>query len=734
MPQDDDKKSKPTKTVDKPSEFDWLDDLGIPGANDKSVPATAKTADLSANNDENPKDDSQATLPKASAEKTKERTRNIGPDLRGLMNRLSDIEVDPEDMIAPVDEFEPELDRTVPVRVENLPAVLNTEIAPQDEQWPEWHKVGNLPGMMSPQVRAIGRRTMAKFTNTPHEDIATIAYILPPGEDFDPNDPTPRPNTPSEIEKVRNVLADDGEFLGNLDVESPPIPGYSTNVSQYRMHGIRFQLVVDRIDGQRIGMYIYAWPEQDSKSQRTQDSDQLPSPPNARRIQESQDILISWRSLTPQSKFKELISINDYPTLTTLLNMEKERFPLFRNQDIINLINNKLSEISAEVKRRDDNLRAKNPGLEESIMKSKSYALNEYANKAMISRLVFEFYLYNQRADKEQLSEVRGVEARKLRREKTNASLTRLIGGVPGGKKLIRLLHKKHKLSDTAVYHDHNMDERIMWKLFKDHPDNFQIVVGTNGVAGIKPFEGDIKRGKEKAAKQKKTYDPANDNTLRYQIVAFRGQEMVNPDLLRQPTQPGEEPEERDVDPTVMRARGGVPSKRDIRAPNIFDLLREQIGQLKKIAITKSAVEREKIAGRQALKKEIEYDKSESDSYTSQVTQKLLTTGILKKLLNNLYSEMYQDRNSPGLADEMVAKMAQSMVRLKELLKAVERNDSATISSVVKKIAGKITGNPYSELTIEKLFLLSQGKGAKNIEVWKEFFEAARDLAREQKI
>ena len=166
------------------------------------------------------------------------------------------------------------------------------------------------------------------------------------------------------------------------------------------------------------------------------------------------------------------------------------------------------------------------------------------------------------------------------------STLSKLIGEVPGGQHLVRWMHARHLLSNTAEYQSQPFSERVMWTEFKNHPDQFMIISASNGVAGIKPNEADIKEGEAKAAKKGTVYNPARDNTLRYQIVAFRRDEQVDPALFRNPAEV-----ERDVDPTVMKARGGMIGKRDVRNEfNIFDSLADQIGSLQAVYISTSRV------------------------------------------------------------------------------------------------------------------------------------------------
>jgi len=168
----------------------------------------------------------------------------------------------------------------------------------------------------------------------------------------------------------------------------------------------------------------------------------------------------------------------------------------------------------------------------------------------------------------------------------TESTLSKLIGDVPGGQHLVRWMHGRHLLSNTAEYVSQPFSERVMWTEFKNHPDQFMIISASNGVAGIKPNEADIKEGEAKAARKGTVYNPARDNTLRYQIVAFRRDEQVDPALFRNPAEV-----ERDADPTVMKARGGMINKRDTRNEfNIFDSLADQIGSLQAVYISTSRI------------------------------------------------------------------------------------------------------------------------------------------------
>lgn len=169
------------------------------------------------------------------------------------------------------------------------------------------------------------------------------------------------------------------------------------------------------------------------------------------------------------------------------------------------------------------------------------------------------------------------------------STLSKLIGDAPSGQYLVRWMHARHRLSNVADWVTQPFNERVMWKLFKNYPDNFMIISGSRGIAGIKPNEADLKRGEERARndpKKKGMYDPSTDTSIRYQIVAFRDGEQIDPNLIRSP-----EDVERDVDPTVMKARGGLIGKKDTRNEfNIFDSLADQIGKLQAIYISRSRI------------------------------------------------------------------------------------------------------------------------------------------------
>lgn len=182
----------------------------------------------------------------------------------------------------------------------------------------------------------------------------------------------------------------------------------------------------------------------------------------------------------------------------------------------------------------------------------------------------------------------------------SESSLSKLIGKKLGGQKLVHWLHSKHKLGNEADLQPQPFSERMMWKEFKRNPDNFIVVAATGGVAGIKPFEKQIKDRIAAAAQRGKIYDPGGDSTLQYQIIAFTSNgERVDPALLQPAPEAGEA---RDVDPTVMKARMGKISGTDTQNPdNVFNLLADQIGSLVTVYLAGGAIERGKMKSRDEL-------------------------------------------------------------------------------------------------------------------------------------
>jgi hypothetical protein len=257
------------------------------------------------------------------------------------------------------------------------------------------------------------------------------------------------------------------------------------------------------------------------------------------------------------------------------------------------------------------------------------------------------------------------------------SSLSKLIGDQKGGQKLVQWLHRKHKLGNLADLQPQPFNERMLWKEFKRNPDNFVVVAATDGVAGIKPYEKMIRDRMEAARKKGREYDPGGDSTLQYQIIAFTGDgQQVDPALLQPAPVPGEE---RETDPTVMKARMGKISGKDTQNPdNVFNLLADQIGALRTVYFAGGAVERDKMKGRADMKKTT--DVSEADA-VKQIFKRVRP--VLKTLANQALSQINNraKRYIDGGNFEAATKISQSGNKLKQFLATIDTSGDVNLDS-----------------------------------------------------
>lgn len=267
---------RPTQVKDRVadpwSEFGELDDLIGYRPN---LPAAAKKSDVSQTQPQQ-QPLGKASIAGVSGERTRARLSGMSASdqMRSNMERLRDLEDQDEISdqeaagragLASAEGDDPQPQQMPVVRVdrETLPAVISTAVAVPEI---EWHQVRNLPGYLKNAIRAMGRKEMAKRTNTPLEDIVTIAYLQPSGQRT--ADTESRPNTQAELVLVANYLRQHAQALGAPSTgHGPDIPGYRAEVREYLLQGIRFHVVRDFIDDNLVGHYIYAWPESDSKKE-----------------------------------------------------------------------------------------------------------------------------------------------------------------------------------------------------------------------------------------------------------------------------------------------------------------------------------------------------------------------------------------------------------------------------------------------------------------------------------
>lgn len=542
--------SKPTMAKTQ-HHLDDIDDILNPRRAD--LPATVATTsdEISSTG--------KMSLPAASRADTQRRVGSITPSdtMRDLMNRISPMAGAGEAGVVPDQATDAVALRTAA----DVPAVISNAMKASGMQTPQWHNVNNLPGYNQQNVRGMGRQLFSMFTNTPLEQIQTIANVNGQG-----------PNTDAEMRAVAGWLRSNAEDLGVVDVDHGMAnPGYKPDVKEYRANGVRFHLVRDP-----MGQYIYAYPDSDAKLGGAPVGQGQINGGNMPRLRESV-------SLFEQMKWDEEI---------------EEAF------------------------------------IEES-------------------------------------------------------SLSKLIGKQKGGQNLVRWMHRRHGLSNDADLQPAPFSERLLWKQFKANPDNFVIVTSENGVAGIKPDKKFIDNRIKEFAKKGKTYNPSGDSTLPYQVVAFTDDgQQVDPELLRAPPEDGED--YRDPrDPTVMRARMGKHSGKDMQNPyNVFNLLAEQIGALRTVYISgfenahdgqqKGSVERDKMKTRADMKKG---DTMQPGVAVQKIFDRIRP--VLKTLANQAILQINKraQRYIEGGNFEGAQKVAANGQKLKQLLVSLDTNNAVNVDT-----------------------------------------------------
>lgn len=548
--------AKPTKTR---HHLDDIEDILNPRHAD--LPATVDGGDDEVAGGEKP-----MHLPAASRGDTQRKVGEITPtdQMRDFMNRINPMAGGDEPDILPAD-------NALALRsAGDVPAVISNAMQASGMQNPEWHHVSNLPGYSQQNVRGMGRQLFSMFTNTPMEQIQTMANVNGQG-----------PNTDAEMRAVAGWLRNNAEDMGNVDVNhGMAIPGYKPDVKEYRANGVRFHLVRDP-----MGQYIYAYPDADAK---------LGGPPQGQaQVSSPQGDVPRLRESTEEFKLQ--------PTLLEQIKWDEE--------------------------------------IEEAFIEE--------------------------------------------------SSLSKLIGKQKGGQNLVRWMHRRHGLSNDADLQPAPFSERLLWKQFKAQPDNFVIVTAQNGVAGIKPDKKFIDARTKEFAKKGKQYNPSGDSTLPYQIIAFTDDgQQVDPELLRAPPEDGED--YRDAkDPTVMRARMGKHSGKDMQNPyNVFNLLAEQIGALKNVYISgfenaaggaqAGSVERDKMAKRADLKKTPSTDPSQA---VQMIFQRIRP--VLKTLANQAILQINKraQRYIEGGNFEGAQKVAGHGQKLKQLLVSLDTNSAVNVDT-----------------------------------------------------
>jgi hypothetical protein len=214
------------------------------------------------------------------------------PDyMRGLVDRMDDIAAelgdDDDDQVQPAPtvattttvDATPKLPKppsTELVTIQKLPDVIEKALATGSKVRPTWHKVSNLPRpLYDTVVKKIAKKLFEPLASTSINDMVMIGNAL--NQNI--------PNSDRELRAVIGYLKEKGEWLepndnpGQVDLGRvwtiPGMGNYQYMFRQVKANGIRWLVakdgfgILDRpFDSEEgvTGWYVYAWPEQDSKT------------------------------------------------------------------------------------------------------------------------------------------------------------------------------------------------------------------------------------------------------------------------------------------------------------------------------------------------------------------------------------------------------------------------------------------------------------------------------------
>ena len=432
------------------------------------------------------------------------------------------------------------------------------------------------------------------------------------------------PNTDAEIRAVASFLINNAEDLGDVHLDhGEAIPGYAPDVKEYSIDGVRFHVVRDQ-----MGQYIYAYPDADARinTNRARLGGQGGGPAPQGRLPGGRPQLREGSKMEFKLSITEAIKLDD-------------------------IIREGLRDIARQVI------------TESEVDEAKSAA--EWGKK---------------QADKKKAA----MTARGAAMPTGNYPLSRRLANMPGAKNLIDKLHKTHKLSNEAELEPVSVTTgkdavELAWGQFNRNPDDFVIVSGRGGVAGIKPEPSSVQAYIANAAKKGKEPNfSKHAGAIQYQVIAYTDDgQRVPQELLRQPKYS----DDRYPDPTQVKARMGLVHGRDTQNPdNIFNLLDRQIGPITTVWIagwagnrggkdeiephSRGAVERDKINKRAELKK----GPADLDQNTALKTVFKRVRPVMKKLAAEAMSMLTRSaqRSMNGGDMETAEKLMTRAKRLKQ--------------------------------------------------------------------
>lgn len=206
------------------------------------------------------------------------------------------------------------------------------------------------------------------------------------------------------------------------------------------------------------------------------------------------------------------------------------------------------------------------------------------------------------------------------------STLAKLLGNHPGARQLVHTLHSRFKLASGGLKSrggnwaqnvEPNYEvvpERLHAQSIKASKDNFAIIVGTQGVAGIKPLDTDWDASKSKE----------RDNTMRYVVVWATGDGAADHEIHKYRLG------RRDATGGSSGMEGG--------APNLFQVLQTRIGPTVDVYRAVGAVERGKMQQRADIAKSAAPNINQIGDKVKPVLMKLLqgTVGQLGPRIQKL--------------------------------------------------------------------------------------------------
>jgi len=627
-------------------------------------------------------DEPGLNLPAAGRDATRAKLANMNPSdqMRDWMSRIN------QDVGAEEPDLPDTPQNELVVRTaRDVPSVISNAMQASGMQTPEWHNVSDLPGFSDRNIRGMGRQVFGMFTSTPVEQIQTMANVDGQG-----------PNTDAEMRAVAGWLRDNAEDHGKVDLShGMAIPGYKPDVKEYSANGVRFHVVRDP-----MGQYIYAYPDQDARlgGPVGREQGRVGGGGNMPRLRESTGNIFDSLSLLESLKFDEEI--------TSILREDTELDEVWGKP---NAAERRARTVAGHGKR----VAARQADAE------KAFAAGE-----------------------ELPPEVAPLSPEK-------SQLSRVVGKRPGGIKLIKHLHATEKLSNEAELEPIPVTTgkdaaQLAWAQFNNNPDDFVIVSGQGGVAGIKPNKASVEKFKATAAKKGKEPNYSKHaGAIRYDVIAYTGEGAKVPTNLLQPAgaaqdDGGDLDDYQDADqgagePKVkaIKARMGLVHGQDRQNPdNVFNLLNAQIGPITTVWIagwagnrggdtdtmpaSPGAVERGKMKGRADLAAKVgEPEKlafpdrqtpmpAQADTGTSAraldvIFKKSLTSTRVKKMIGSAIEKLIgaeRKAQQNGLRDKAV-EIGQRILKLEDIQKMAlkgEDYDPATKASF-QRAALRIAGN-----------------------------------------